>query len=153
MQKLKLGLAPTREDVLSLVNQTCGELGVKSYRFMIIPGDDGQGGLDYTNDWDPLRSKGSVNRDQVSLKDNHGAAEWVFTHPTIGEEELDMEYRVLISEFMREALQTALALGENSKTLELPSVIALPTKFVSSNALRRRHKINSPSAPPHVNFN
>ena len=140
MQKVKLSIAATREDVLTLVNQACQELGVKSYRLIIPANENRMGGLDYNHDWDSIRDAANIHRDKISLKENRGGAEWVFTPPTGGEEELDMEYRVLISEFMREALQTAERLGENQATLELPSVAALPKEFVSGHALRKRRK-------------
>ena len=140
MQKVKLGLAATREDVLTLVNQACLELGVKSYRLIIPANEHHKGGLDYSHEWDSSRDSMNTHRDKVSLKDIGGAAEWVFIPPTGDAEELDMEYRVLISEFMREALLTARRLGENQATLELPSVAALPKEFVSGHALRKRRK-------------
>lgn len=148
MQKIKLGLATNREDVLTLVNQTCQELGVKGYRMIVRADEHGKGGLDYTLSFDPTRiaeegvSYGPV--DQVRLPGGKGGAEWVF-EPQLIEEELDIEYRVLLNDFMREALETAAKLGRHKATLELPSVIAFPQGRVSGHALRKSHGRNNPN--------
>ncbi len=143
MQKLKLTLVATREDVLTLVNKACQEMGVKSYRLIVRADEKRKGGLDYTYQWDPARQPGTEgdiagSTDSIRLPGGLGGAEWVFDPPT-DEEELDMEYRVLISEFMREALRAALRLGKHKATLEIPSVAALSARTISGHHLRKRH--------------
>ena len=139
MQKIKLTLAVNREDVLTLINQACSEMGVAGYRLIVRPDEKGKGGLDYTHQWDPTRMGGDPTWrgivDQVRLPGGLAAAEWAF-EPHGPQEELDMEYRVILSEFMREALTTALRLGAHQNTLEFASVVALPKRKVSGYALR-----------------
>jgi hypothetical protein len=142
MQKIKLSLARTREEVLALVDQACLELGVKAYR-LIIPADgQKQGGLDYTRGFDPTRSaaQGEEGRgpvDRIRLFGGAGGAKWMFeSQPQ--EEDLDVEYRVLISEFIKDALVAVAHLGQNQPTLEIPSVIGLPRQKVSGHQLRKR---------------
>jgi len=143
MQKIKLSLAESREDVLTLINQTCQEMGVKGYRLIVLPDGKKRGGLDYTHSFDPTRlskdDKSHGPMDRVRLPDGQGGAEWVF-EPQGVEEELDVEYRVLLSEFMRLSLETAAKLGDNQETLELPSVVAFPQGHVTGHHLRKKHK-------------
>ncbi len=143
MQKIKLTLAGSREDVLALVDQACQELGVKSYRLIVMADEKLQGGVDYTHNFDPTRlselepsQRGPVDR--VQLSGGLGGAEWMF-EPQSAEGELDVEYRVLLSEFMREALEKTAQLGRHQATLELPSVVAFPQRHVSGHHLRKRN--------------
>src|SRR5665213_2644306 len=147
MQKIKLSLAATRGDVLTLVNQTCQEMGVKSYRLTVSADTRGKSGLDYSYQWNPtphLETKTVISgsMDNVRLSGGVGRASWVFVPPT-DQEELDIEYRVLISEFMREALQVAARLGKNRETLELSSDVLLPVAAISSQVLRSAIKPES----------
>jgi len=142
MQKVKLTLAGSREEVLALVDQACHEMGVKGYRLIVMSDEHQRGGLDYTHDFDPTRistldasQKGPVDR--VQLHGGMGGAEWMF-EPQAAEGELDVEYRVLLSEFMREALEKTVQLGRHQVTLELPSVIAFPQRHISGHHLRKR---------------
>src|SRR5665213_807464 len=140
IQKIKLTLAATRKDVLTIVNQACQEMGVESYRLMVRADKKGKGGLDYNRRWESTRHLGMKtvlpgSTDNVKLSGNLGDAHWLFEPPT-DQEELDIEYRVLISEFMREALHAAVRLGKNQETLELPSTAPLPAAAVSSQALK-----------------
>jgi hypothetical protein len=59
--------------------------------------------------------------------------------PHSEEEDLDVEYRVLVNEFMGEALEKVVELGEGQETLEVPSVAPLSNKPLSGHALRKRH--------------
>lgn len=142
MQKIKLTLAGSREEVLALVDQACHELGVKGYRLIVMSDEHQKGGLDYTHDFDPTRlstlpasQRGPVDR--VQLHGGMGGAEWMF-EPQAMEGELDVEYRVLLSEFMREALEKTVQLGRHQATLELPSVVAFPQRHISGHNLRKR---------------
>ena len=59
--------------------------------------------------------------------------------PHEGEEELDVEYRVLFSEFMKEALETINRLGDQKDTLEVPHIPPTAVRSLSGHALRKRH--------------
>jgi hypothetical protein len=72
------------------------------------------------------------------LPNQHGAAQWIF-EPHSEEGDLDVEYRVLMHEFMGEALEKVVELGEGQETLEVPSVAPLSNKPLSGHALRKRH--------------
>jgi len=140
MQMIKLGLAQTREDVLALVDQTCQELGVKSYRLLISPDDCQKGGLDYFHTLSDSENSGlRGTRDSVKLMGGKGGAEWTF-EPRAEEEELDMEYRVIISEFMRNALKILSCLGRGMVTLELKSGHNLSRRNISGHQLQKKRK-------------
>jgi UDP-GlcNAc:undecaprenyl-phosphate GlcNAc-1-phosphate transferase len=152
MQKVKLQLAADREEVLALVSQTCQELGVKSCRLIIRPDEQGLGGTDYLHEWDlekPAEYLGFIHdtakghtkgfADRYKLAGGRGGAHWVF-EPQTQEEDLDVEYHVLVSDFMREALEAALKLGSKKITLEVPSVAPVAHKKISSHALRRNQR-------------
>lgn len=141
MQKIKISLASTREEVLALVDQVCHEMGVRGYRFIILSDPELKGGLDYTHNFDPTRlsqlegAQGLM--DKVRLPQGVGGAEWMF-EPQTSQEELDVEYRVLLVEFMRIALERAATLGRHQTTLEIPSVVAFPQRHMSGHHLRSR---------------
>lgn len=144
MQRIKLSMASTREEVLALVVQTCQELGVQACR-LVIPSDGKRmGGLDYVYGFDPtrkekLREEDQGPMDRVRLFRGKGGANWMFEHQP-EEEELDVEYRLLTSEFMREALETAARLGRHLVTLELSSLVELPRRKITGLSLRRTHQ-------------
>lgn len=73
------------------------------------------------------------------LPDGQGGAEWIF-EPQGDEKELNVEYRVLLSEFTRVSFETAAELGKSKETLELPSVVGFPQVRVSGHHLRKKHK-------------
>ncbi len=140
MQKIKLSIAQSREEVLTLVDQSCQELGVNSYRLVIMPDENLKGGLDYKHSFDPLMPNAKKStHDRVRLLGGKGAAEWFF-EPRQEEEELDMEYRILISEFMKDALESAARLGAGQNTLEMKNLSPLPRHKVSGHQLRKRHQ-------------
>ncbi len=154
MQKVKLQLATHREEVLALISQTCQEFGVKSCRLIIRPDEQGLGGMDYYHEWDLEKpaeylgfihdtAKGPTNgfADRYKLLGGRGGAHWVF-EPKTDEEDLDVEYHVLVSDFMRESVDAALRLGNMLPTLEIPSVAPSMHKKVSSHALRQTSKDN-----------
>jgi hypothetical protein len=157
MQRAKLSLVRTRQEVLALVNQTCQEFGVQDYRIILVPDEKGKGGLDCTSlkkeqlalpvllDFmHPIsREQSAKFKDRVKLPDGKGGAHWVF-EPHEGEEELDVEYRVLFSEFMKEALETSARIGANQETVELVGVTSLQAPAMSGHELRKRQR-NEPS--------
>jgi UDP-GlcNAc:undecaprenyl-phosphate GlcNAc-1-phosphate transferase len=153
MQRAKLSLARTRQEVLALVNQTCQEFGVQNYRIILMPDEKGKGGLDCTSQkkeqlalpvlldfMHPIsREQSAKFKDRVKLSDGKGGAHWVF-EPHEGEEELDVEYRVLFSEFMKEALETAARIGEHKDTIELTGVASMQSPAMSGHELRKRQR-------------
>ncbi len=156
MQRAKMPLASNRDEVLALVHQTARELGVQEYRMLLLPGKDKKGGFDYTSkyreDKQPvllgflLPSQKNVEkfRDQVKLPEGKGGAYWVFESHE-GEEDLDMEYRVIFSEFMRESLEALARLGTQKDTVETSQVSVASLKAMSGHALRKRKFISRKS--------
>lgn len=150
MQRAKLELAQNREEVLSLVSQTCNEFGVRSYH-LIIPADtEGRGGLDFTHEWEKTSQMNLgflsasdkpatlVFSDQYRLSHHRGGAQWVF-EPHTEEGDLDVEYRVLVHDFMKAAMETISRMGEGRHTLETSTVGSSAHKALSGNDLRKRH--------------
>ncbi|HEY5040341.1 MAG TPA: hypothetical protein VIJ93_14850, partial [bacterium] len=151
MQRVKLQLAHNREEVLALVSQTCREFGVKSCRLIIKADKHGRGGMDYFREWgmdlsaeyldfihDSTQWTTKGFSDHYKLTRGRGGAHWVF-EPQTKEEELDVEYHVLVNDFMREALEIASRLGVGQETLELPTTVMLPHHKTSGQHLRKGH--------------
>ena len=152
MQKEKLYLASSREEILALINQTCQELGIRSLRLVIAQDSAGLGGLDYSNSWDldkPAEYLGFIHdstqgdsktfSDHYKLPGGQGGAHWVF-EPHTEEEELDVEYHVLVSEFMGWALNRAKTLGVGQPSLDVNRITPIAHKKVSGQALRLKQK-------------
>ena len=151
MQRAKLGLANTREEILALVTQTCREFGVLCYRFKVKADENGKGGMDYLyqntdSNVDPkdfhvpqVTAKSEKGRfyDFYEAPGQRGEAFWIFESHT-NKDELDVEYRILMHLFMREALEASVRLGEGEESLELPSVMMLPHSKTSGHHLRKR---------------
>jgi UDP-GlcNAc:undecaprenyl-phosphate GlcNAc-1-phosphate transferase len=150
MQRAKLGLAQSRREVLALVNQTCQEFGVQNYRMVLVPNEEGKGGLDYTSQFkhqlslpvvlEFLQTKhqgADKFNDQIKLSDGKGGAHWVFESHEV-DEELDVEYRVLFSEFMKESLEACVRIGEQKDTLEVAGMAGMHGAAMSGHALRKR---------------
>jgi len=154
MQKLKLSQVDDRREVLALINGTCREFGVQSYRFFILQDKYGKGGLDYTYDWPPNQQKefldfiqnksgsaGVVNfSDKHELPKHRGEALWIF-QPHQDEGELDVEYRVLVHEFMKVALEAADRVGQGKETLRVPVVEPTSGQGLRGHALRKKVKL------------
>ncbi|HET9870608.1 MAG TPA: hypothetical protein VFR02_08955, partial [bacterium] len=152
-QRSKLALARSREQILALVSQTCREFGVRCFRFKIQPDAGGKGGMDYlfrvpetrmdARDLhlmdNPADGEKGWYFDYYEIPGRRDEAFWLFDHHA-GDDELDVEYRVLMSGFMREALQFAVILGEGLETLDLPSVMTLPHDEMSGHRLRQRDR-------------
>ncbi len=144
MQKIKLGLAKNRENVLTLVGQTCHELGVKGIHILVLPDERQRGGLDFCHGTHSVRlgdlskePKGTF--DKLRLPKGQGGAEWMF-EPKAVEEELDVEYKVLVSEFIKEVMETLLRMGHNEPTLEysdLSDSMTFSHDHVSGHSLRK----------------
>jgi hypothetical protein len=151
MQRAKLKLSNSREEILALVTQTCREFGVLCYRFKVKPDEEGKGGMDYlyqntVEHIDPkdlhvpgIPGKNEKGRfyDYYEAPGHRDEAFWIFESHT-SNDELDVEYRILMNIFMREALEASIQLGEGQETLELPSILALPHAKTSGHHLRKR---------------
>ncbi|HTL52322.1 MAG TPA: MraY family glycosyltransferase [Planctomycetota bacterium] len=115
MQQLKLTLTRSGTQVLSLVNATCRELGVLRYRLTYNATlTNSTVERDWYNpdeavallpDKQGIRLAGPVEgfSDQIRLPLSGASATWTFK-AVEREEELDVEYRVLMSSFMQDAL-------------------------------------------------
>ncbi len=153
MQRVKLRLTRSREEVLALVTQSCGELGIRCFRFFIKPDHNGKGSVDY-NYQDPQVTRHRMEGlqdfsdenppdeyfDYCEIPSQRGEAFWLFNEHSRADE-LDLEYRVLMSGFMREALERTTRLGEGLEPLAMSSVEILPHGKISSHQLRKRHNI------------
>ncbi len=159
MQKAKLGLVIHQDDVLQLINQVCLEFGVQAYRLQ-VPAGPGQ--YPCAAFWEKpmheqkqylteikteiLTGNFSVFKDRVEHKPTLGAANWIFEPHTV-EDELDVEYHVLLSEFMREALERIAFL----KPAPVPSTdsqpVRIPSPRLTSSLLRRRHRSKRAKVP------
>jgi UDP-GlcNAc:undecaprenyl-phosphate/decaprenyl-phosphate GlcNAc-1-phosphate transferase len=153
IQKAKLGLAHNREEILALVSQTCREFGVRCYRFKIKPDKEGKGGIDYqyqnedmggTKKLERISSQASAASsdeffDYCEIPGHRGEAFWLFEYHT-SRDELDVEYRVLVSSFMRDALAVTILVSKGEESLEVPSLTKLPHHRTSSHSLRKRQK-------------
>lgn len=144
MQRIKLSMAGTREEVLALVNQTCQELGVIACRFIVMADRQLKGGLDYVHGFDPIREDGKEDAthgpvDKLKLLGGKAAAKWMF-EPQPTEGELDMEYRVITNEFMKEALNLCIKLGRHKNTLEISSLAEVAPLKITGLSLRRAHQ-------------
>jgi len=153
MQGIKLRLAAGQDEVLALVNQTTKELGVQGYRLMVKSDGEGHGGchvswerpLDEHREYlSHLRKElveGEIRqfKDKVVLGSGQGEASWIF-EPVTEETELDMEYRILVSEFMREAIARIALLPTGTRPDNIVDLnkAAADTR-VRSSLLRRRH--------------
>jgi hypothetical protein len=140
------------EEIIVLVNQACNEFGVQGYRIFVISNAEGNGGCHFS--WEQsleeqrehlgylhterLNRDLVVFKDHATLEDGRGEAFWIF-EPHAKEEELDVEYRVLVHEFMTSILKKIDDLGPAAHST-MPRVIHFPLshrKNVGSSSLRR----------------
>lgn len=164
MQRLKLSLTTTREEILALVGQTCQEFGVSRCRLILAPDEKGQGGLDYYKEWthkqpaeylDFLFSEGSqpakfTDRCRLPVAGT-GAAEWTFDLHDLQDEDLDVDFRVLMNEFMQSVLEAASRWGKDQATKEYRNEFPPALKLVSTHShtlhKRNRYKLKLRSVP------
>jgi UDP-GlcNAc:undecaprenyl-phosphate/decaprenyl-phosphate GlcNAc-1-phosphate transferase len=153
MQKLKLQQAGDFEEVVTLLGQTCNEFGVQGYRLFVRPDEDGRGGchcswerslrehrayLSYLKTVESTFNMTSF-KDHAVIDNGRGEAFWIF-EPHTEESELDVEYRVLVHEFITEALKKIAALNPERREMDSKVVSMLSShKSLSSSFLRRRH--------------
>jgi UDP-GlcNAc:undecaprenyl-phosphate GlcNAc-1-phosphate transferase len=144
MQRHKLELAHTLEDVSTLIEQTCVEFGVERYELRLAGAGphvvwtkpaSAHGSILPSADA-PAQS-GPTERFSDKVERSNGAhAAWTF-EPHVFQDELDIEYHVLMSDFMSQALvcaeRLAVAAG-GAKSLTKDE----SARSVSSSALRKR---------------
>jgi UDP-GlcNAc:undecaprenyl-phosphate GlcNAc-1-phosphate transferase len=157
MQRVKLELAQSISEISTLAGQTCIEFGVDTYSLRLAAGGARPEPLKL--EWSkPASAHGSlllpaeapqgaggvcaVFSDKQSLPSGSSAA-WTF-EPHEVEDEIDVEYRVLVSDFMRKAIGCAeylyqTCLDENAGTSS--------DAGVSSTKLRRRASVTVRVSP------
>lgn len=149
MQCIKLELAQNVGEIAALTEQTCIEFGVEKYSLSLVP--DLPDAKPFELDWNkPETARGSIlltmgplqgSGTRVSFSDNvllpsGTQASWTF-EPHVEEEEIDVEYRVLMSDFMSKALGCAEHLYRQRKP-ETQNGPAESSTSVRSSELRRR---------------
>lgn len=153
MQQAKLDLVSDPGEILALASQTCAEFGAQS--FWIKSEADtrkDKGGLVFY--WkipkhvervylqhlktDVVQGDAEVFRDRVVLENNQIEAYWIF-EPTTGENELDVEYRVLMSGFMKAVIRRIHELKNAPGRQGSFVVNDLVHAKVRSSLLRRRY--------------
>lgn len=149
-QRIKLDLSDSVSEVTALAAQTCIEFGVERCTIYIARAQDGP---PFQFEWTkPSSVRGSLLlpaaepsgsailktfSDRTELPSGSIAA-WTF-EPHIIEDELDVEYRVLMSDFMRKALVRASALiNTNPQVISERETAAAAAPRIDSTALRRR---------------
>ncbi|HYG76491.1 MAG TPA: MraY family glycosyltransferase [Planctomycetota bacterium] len=142
MQKIKLDFVESVEELNTLLIQTCQELGAEEFTLCVAPGklQKEPAVLHWTRPFEStdsvLRMPQQLFKDDVALDTSVTRAEWTFVEST-AEEALDVEYRVLMSEFMRASLVKAESLYQALSPEQLET--ALKThRPLSSRQLRRR---------------
>ncbi len=151
MQRGKLGLARNREEVLALLSQTCAEFGVQGFKIDVKSNGHGNSPCRYS--WERSHEmareylnylktdivKGNFEhfREQLKLAGGDCDAFWIF-EPHTEERDLDVEYRVLVSEFMKEAMGQLYILPGNKGDNPLVQLNGLAHGKVRSSLLSRR---------------
>jgi hypothetical protein len=160
MQRAKLDLAEDREEVLALLSQTCAELGVETLH-VLVKSDRGENGRchffwerkediarEYLNYVEVETGQDHLGhfQDQIVLAGNQGEADWIF-EPHPAEAELDVEYRVAVSDFMKDALARICSL-KNLVPGTDPKIEIGPLSHarVRSSLLRRKHAHSTEAA-------
>jgi UDP-GlcNAc:undecaprenyl-phosphate GlcNAc-1-phosphate transferase len=155
MQKMKLELAQSLAEVAALINQAAIEFGVRSYTISIRNFSGEEKGEEKT-EWTwrrpeaplaqgqaakssaTLRSAGRT--DQAELPESGAKAVWLFE--VCGDEsDIEIEYRLLMAEFMKKALFTILPFCSQPGQLPASAVQNCDPALISSNALKHRISI------------
>ena len=156
MQRAKLKLVVDRHEALALASQTCAEFGVQGFWIKEEADPEGKGGLVYY--WERPHEiqreslqflKTEINsgnfeifRERTSIEDDRIEAYWIF-EPHVDESELDVEYRVLVSGFMKDILYRLRELETLASDRPLIEINNLGHAKVRSSLLRRRYGIKS----------
>jgi UDP-GlcNAc:undecaprenyl-phosphate GlcNAc-1-phosphate transferase len=152
MQRLKLGMAQNREEIITLLHITCSEFGVRGFQITVKANGQGNNPCHYA--WErPIEAsrlylehiktdieKGHFDhfKDKLSLEGGNCEAYWIF-EPHSEESELDVEYRVLVSEFMREVLGRLYILKSVKGEETLVKLDNQTQAKIRSSLLRRKH--------------
>jgi UDP-GlcNAc:undecaprenyl-phosphate/decaprenyl-phosphate GlcNAc-1-phosphate transferase len=152
MQTLKLDYTETLAELHALITQTCVELGVQDLSLSIVTGRDQEHPAEFN--WQrppeaqaslvppmPSHQARQIFSDSTELSAG-SHAEWRF-EPNSLEEDLDVEYRVLMSDFMSKALSRAEDLYAIDRAGLKASVKG--ERPLSSTSLRRRASTISPT--------
>jgi len=144
MQKLKLDLTRSAEEVYALLNQTCTELGIDRYTIEL---EDLLNDTSHRQKWirssdthgnilSPLRHSSSrlPFSDRCESTSSKTFAEWTFEQVE-SEDDLDVEYRVLFSDFMLRVIDR---IDEVFKERTSATGHSLPATDISANNIRRR---------------
>jgi hypothetical protein len=150
MQKVKLQLSASREEILALLSQVCREFGIRCFSFRVRGDGEGKGGMNYLyrdRVYPVKTSEKLIHLGEKTLPGEYydycdgpglpGDAFWIFVSH-VGDDELDVEYRVLVNGFMREALERAARLGEGREYLDFSTTDQLPHQHTSGYSLRKR---------------
>jgi hypothetical protein len=162
MQRVKLDLPADRNDILALISQSCAELGVQGFSLKIA-GENGNGG-GFSFHWERphdiqreylnhikseiTECRFEIYRDKVVLEDGRGEAFWIFEPHTV-EDDLDVEYRVLVNDFMKTALERVASAESVPNEESFIRIDGLAHAKVRSSLLRRRfaRKTATPAVP------
>ncbi len=152
MQQVKLKLVSDREEILALVCQTCAEFGVQGFWIKSEADASGKGGLVYY--WERahdiqreylqflkieiISGDFEVFRERAALEEEKIEAYWLF-EPHTEENELDVEYRVLVSNFMHSVLRRISDLSRITSGSPMVEIGNLAHAKVRSSLLRRRY--------------
>jgi UDP-GlcNAc:undecaprenyl-phosphate GlcNAc-1-phosphate transferase len=150
MQELKLPLIHDPEEIFTLLTQTCIEFGVQGYKISVPskkiehswerPLDEHRAYLTYLKT-DLTHPDLKQFHDKIFLENNDGKAYWIFD-PYTEEVDLDIEYRVLISDLMKKVLlhlaHLSLTTATHSETQVHPQV------RISSKLLNRQDPLTHP---------
>ncbi len=155
MQQVKLKLVSDREEILALVCQTCAEFGVQGFWIKSEADSLGKGGLVYY--WERahdiqreylqflkieiISGDFEVFRERAALEEEKIEAYWIF-EPHSEENELDVEYRVLVSNFMYAVLRRISDLSRLATDSSMVEIGNLAHAKVRSSLLRRRYGDN-----------
>jgi UDP-GlcNAc:undecaprenyl-phosphate GlcNAc-1-phosphate transferase len=156
MQKMKLHLISSTEEVLALVSQTCAEFGVQGFWIKAEAGLDGKGGLifywerphDIQREYlqflktEIMNGDFEVFKDRVALEDGKLEAYWIF-EPNSQESDLDVEYRVLVGDYMKEILRWINKFNTSNESQSLARIGQLAYARVRSSVLKQRYGPNN----------
>lgn len=161
MQRTKLGLAGHRDEIVALINQTCAEFGVQE--FMIQVKANGHGNSPCRFSWERpmdvhreylshIRAEvesGNFQhfKDKMTIAGGDCEAKWFF-EPHTEEADLDVQYRVLVGDFMKEALHRIYQLKGDYNADPAVSLNGLAYAKVGSSLLRCKHQSDKKHAPP-----
>lgn len=136
MQRIKLGMAESVADLHALLAQTCSELGVQRMSLAVAAANGQAGKHEFSWRREPRTGDGGQSAESgatgpAGFSDKAElcpgtSAEWAF-EPIVSEEDIDVEYRVLMSEFMKQALGRAKELCRASANPQKTTAVSSET--------------------------